>query len=523
MMGIKEVNAVFTKHFLSGEYGHYHISFVSDDESITIQRKKKEEQTLNNPILSGEVPTSSYSCPDIESVEKSILFFKINVQKFKEYNLDIPKRTVTFTYGYDRIKQPIKNTASSKRLPSHLSLEDLKNALFHIHGGYVIRDTGSSIAVANRKYFTIQGFGFDYHPPTATRKALMEYTERYSSLLDLPDAITGSYHQLQNKVAVVNPEKFGLYPSKTPKDKYHLVSYHHDLEIVWVKAHSLVNGECFYVPEQMVQYLKPAMKNKYTIESSNGCAIGNCDEEAALFSILEAYERDIFFKSWFRNAQIIEIEDLKGYECQTLFFATEGFELEFYLLPNEAQIPVVWALIRSNDAHNQIYSITGLGCHPQLEHAIESAFHELYNAYLNLTGLKEGTLNTMIREVEAKERLDSIEDHFYLFASYKVKGLLEKKLSNVRREAYADLLKYSFYTEDLQKELAYVVKKVKAQYENILLIHQSNSLLSSLSLSCTKVLLVGALPVDFTSDLVRVTNTLDDEIRWEERNIHPLA
>ncbi|WP_404445947.1 YcaO-like family protein [Sutcliffiella horikoshii] len=523
MMTNKEVNAIFTKHFRSGEYGDYHISFVSDDESITIQRKKKGEPALNPPILSGEVPTSSYICPDIESVEKSILFFKINVQKYKEWNLHISKRTVTFSYGFDQVKQLIKNSASSKRLPSHLLLEDLKNALFHIHGGYVIRDTGSSIAVANRKYFTIQGFGFDYHPPTATRKALMEYTERYSSLLDLPDSIMGSYNELQNKVAVVNPEKFGLYASETPKEKYHLVSYHHDLEIDWVKANSLVNGESFYVPEQMVQYLKPGMRNKYTIESSNGCAIGNCDEEAALFSILEAYERDIFFKSWFRHAQIIKIENLKGYESQTLFFALEGFELEFYLLPNDANIPVVWALVRSSDTHNQIYSITGLGCHPQLEHALESAFHELYNAYLNLTGLKEGALNTMIREVEAKDRLDSIEDHFYLFASYKVKGLLEKKLSNVRGETYADLLRYSFYTENLQKELAYVVTEIKAQYEDILLIHQSNSLLNSLSLSCTKVLLVGALPVDFTSDLVRITNTQDDKLRWEERNIHPLA
>ncbi|WP_404348159.1 YcaO-like family protein [Sutcliffiella horikoshii] len=523
MMTIEAVKDVFTKHFLSGEYGHYHISYVLDDESITIQRKKKGEQTLNKPLLSGEVAKNSYLCPDIDSFQKSILFFKINVQKYQELTLNIPKRTITFTYGYDQEKQPIKNTARSKRLPSHLSLEDLKNALFHIHGGYVIRDTGSSIAVANRKYFTIQGFGFDYHPPTATRKALMEYTERYSSLLDLTDVITGSYHQLQNDVPVINPEKFGLYTSETPKEKYHLVSYHHDLEMDWVKAHSLVNGRSFYVPEQMVQYLKPAMKNKYTIESSNGCAIGNCDEEAALFSILEAYERDIFFKSWFRQAPIIRIENLKGYENQTLFFANEGFELEFYLLPNDAHLPVVWALVRSNDTQNLIYSITGLGCHPQLEHALESAFHELYNAYLNLTGLKEGALNTLIREVEAKDRLDSIEDHFYLFASYKVKGLLEKKISKVRREAYTDLLSYSFYTECLQDELAYVVKNVKAQYEDILLIHQSNSLLSSLSLSCTKVLLLGALPVDFTSDLIRITNTLDDEIRLEECNIHPLA
>lgn len=523
MMGVEEVRGIFTKHFLTGEYGNYHISFITDDKSITIERKRNVEQALRHPAVSGEVPKSSYLCPDIQSVEKSILFFKIHVQKYQEMKLDIPKRTITFTYGYDQIKRPIKESASSKRLPSHLSLEDLKNALFHIHGGYVIRDTGSSIAVANRKYFTIQGFGFDYDPSTATRKALMEYTERYSSMVDLPDGITGSYHQLQNKAPVINPEQFGLYTSETPKEKYQLVSYHHDLEIDWVKGDSLVNGETFYVPEQMVQYLKPAMKNRYTIESSNGCAIGNCDEEAALFSILEAYERDTFFKSWFRNSQVVRIEGLKGYENQRSFFENEGYELEFYLLPNDAKIPVVWALIRSGDTHNQIYSITGLGCHPQLEHAIESAYYELYNAYLNLTGLKEDSLSTLISEVEAKEKLDTMEDHFYLFASYKVRGLLERKLSDVREEAYADLLRFSYYTENLQEELAYVVENVKTEYEDILLFHQSNALLNSLSLSCAKVLLVGAIPVDFTSELIRRTNTLDDARRWEARNVHPLA
>ncbi|QFT90790.1 YcaO-like family protein [Bacillus sp. THAF10] len=522
-MNINEVKATLNNHLPSGEYGPYYLSFVSDSESITIQREKRGEEVPDKSIISGEIPTSSYSCSDIDSVVKSILFFKINLHKYKELKLDIAKHTVIFTYGYDLEKQPIKKTSSSKRMPTHLPLGDLKNALFPIHGGYVIRDTDSSIAVANRKYFTIQGFGFDYDPSIATRKALMEYTERYCSMLDLPDTITGSYNQIKNKVAVIHPEKFGLYPSDIPKERYQLVTYHHDLEIDWVKAHSLVNEEVFYVPEQMVQYLKPAMKNKYTIESSNGCAIGNGDEEAALFSTLEAYERDIFFKSWFRSAPLLNITELTGYESQTLFFATKGYKLEFFVLPNEAQIPVVWALIRSNDARNAIYSITGLGCHPQLEHAIESAFHELYNAYLNLTGLKEEKLTNLIREVETKERLDSIEDHFYLFASYKVKDLLEKKLSNAREEAYTNLLKWSFYTENLQEELSWVVKKISTQYENILVIHQDNALLSSLSLSCTKVLLVGAMPVDFTSDLVRITGMQEDEIRWKERNIHPLA
>ncbi|CAG9621196.1 YcaO-like family protein [Sutcliffiella rhizosphaerae] len=511
----------FFPNLESMQHDSYILSLVKGENTITIYRNG----TISNHDSKeyGDEPKITYVADDKNSLEKSMLFLKIHIKKFSQMKFDFHDRTVTYQYSLDYSPHSLKKSRLEKRLRSHIALVDLKNALFNIHGGYVLREKEGSVAVANRKFFTIQGFGFEYHTSTAVRKALMEYIERYSSVLKLPGTINGSYEELQKENSLVNPEKFGFYKPSLSKEKYNLTPFTKSLHIDWVPAVSLVNHDVRYVPEQLVQYLKPDIENKFMIESSNGCAVGNSVEEASLFSVLEAYERDIFFKTWFSNDSVIKIEQVKQYENQELYFLSEGYLLEFYLLENEANIPVVWGLIRSIHPQNDIYSITGLGCHTQLEQAIESAFTELYNAYKNLKSLENSSLTSLIKEVENKDKLENIQDHFYLFASYKIQPLLDKKISNRKREKYSKLLDMSFYEQCIKNELDYVIKKITPQYEDILQIKQSNRLLSSLSLSCTKVLLIGSIPVDFTTDLVRFNHSKYDIARLEGKNIHPLA
>ncbi|GAA1568931.1 TOMM precursor leader peptide-binding protein [Dactylosporangium maewongense] len=71
--------------------------------------------------------------------------------------------------------------------------------------------------------------------------------------------------------------------------------------IRWVPGHSLRHDAPVLVPERMAYFLAGPR------ETSNGCAIGTCLEEAALHGLLELIERDAFLIAWYGRAHLPEL------------------------------------------------------------------------------------------------------------------------------------------------------------------------------------------------------------------------
>lgn len=416
----------------------------------------------------------------------------------------------------------VKKKITDNRIPALFNLNDIKNMLFFTEHGYIVETKDNTFSVINRKNTNIQGHGYDPNPTVAETKAFLEYLERLASTYKLKNTIIDNYANLKEKA--INPKVFGLYSDINYK-KYNLKQYNDYLEIEWCKGISLISKKEYFVPNQLIQYFSPSI-NQYVIESSNGSSIGNGKVEAIFYALLEAVERDIFMRFWFGDlkAYKINFDKEKGYyEARRMFLYELGYNVEFYYIQNPLKVPVVWCLITKIDESNLVYSITGLGCHLNLIEAINSSYNEVVNALLTLKQSNQLELNKKISRVEDKGTLSSIMDHVYYFASSKSKTIIEEKLNEIKSVNYSKIKANTFFSISIKEELETLLGRIKNYYTDIIAVDQTNNFINGFSLKCVKVLLVGSIPIDWTSDLIRVNSCKESLQKVTKKNIHPLG
>ncbi|MDP5272680.1 YcaO-like family protein [Chengkuizengella axinellae] len=496
------------------------LTVICSDEWLEI-RKCPVEETYKEGL---EWPCMIDKHTGNMNLKKMITFFLLNIHKFDA--LLINSTTIKLSYTYHQVHNQVKRSPEQKRLENNIPVKDLIYLLLFYKGGCIFDENDGIVSVANREDYAIQGFGYDFNIDHAKFKAIAEYLERSAASSKLPHTLKASYREIQNKA--VYPKVLGVYDGEVV-DKYNdLEMYNDDLSFHWVLATSLLNDKEEYIPEQISQYLRQDIKNRYVYESSNGCSVGNSIEEASLYSILEIVERDIFMNFWFEDEHSIhfiefdrERSNILGRE---LYFEELGYHLEFYYIKNKTELPVVWCLLRSVNQDNIFYSITGLGCHINIQHAIDSAFYEVYNSFQKLANHSMDKVIEHLNRIEKTNEINDVLDHIYYFLSYRSKPLVEQKLKSAKSCNYTDLTsKKNFQSIYVEEELSYVKDKVKRVYKDILIVNQTNDFMSALSLYCTKAILIGAAPLDFTSHLIRLVNDEKTNRRIENRNVHPLA
>ncbi|WDF49011.1 YcaO-like family protein [Paenibacillus sp. KACC 21273] len=460
----------------------------------------------------------NYYHQSTEDIYKHIYYYFVHQERYSFISID--SCCIQMEIKYPIRENELKNHSSYKRLDSQVRMDELKYYLMEYKAGYIIKTDGNNISIMNREYSLIEGFGYEFDKNMALKKALFEYLERCMASYELKGKIVDTYNNLKSQA--INPEVFGLYNKKNRK----LASYEPDLILEWIEAKSLINNHSIYIPEQWAQYLKKDILNQYVYDSSNGSAIGNTYKEASLFSILEAIERDLFMQNWFytHNFKRIEFDSAKEMFLQgaELYFQQLGYDLEFYYMENAMSIPAVWCLIRSNDVQNNLYSITGLGCHLHIAHAIKAAFFEAYKAFEDLINQDQVKLLAEIQRVEKIKEIDKVMDHLYYFLSYESKMVIEKKLKGIESIYYSKLLSNSYEHIDIEEELKNLLNKASTCYEDILIVDQTNDFLEKFSLHCTKAILIGSIPLDFTTHFIRPYHNVSDE-KIKQKNIHPLA
>ncbi|MGM7680625.1 YcaO-like family protein [Cytobacillus sp. Hm23] len=454
---------------------------------------------------------------------KHIYFFLQNMHKL--VGISLTHTAVTFHYKNNNVSDNLKSSIHEKRLECPITVKDLKHLLVFYNGGCVIDDHNGFVSVANSKNYSIQGFGYDFNKKSATFKAIAEYLERSAAAEKLPNTVENSYHNMKERA--INPRLLGVYDRNIDENNTTLQLYNDDLKINWVKAKSLISNNEYFVPEQVCQYLLTDIKNRYIYESSNGCSVGNSIAEASLFSILEIIERDTFMNAWFNENESIQLihfdKDDTNIKGRKIFFDELGYDLEFYYLRNKTNLPVIWCLLRSNNTKNTIYSITGLGCHLNIKYAIDSAFYEVYNSYYKLVNSSKQKIINNINRIEHTNKINDVLDHIYYFLSYRSKPLIEAKIKGCKIFDYSKVSESNFQSVNIEKELQYVIDQTKGAYKDVLIVNQTNHFLESLSLYCTKAIIIGATPLDFTTNLVRLVNQEKTNKRMENSNIHPLA
>lgn len=119
----------------------------------------------------------------------------------------------------------------------------------------------------------------------------------------------------------------------------------------WTEAFELNSGNRKFVPAQEVWFDTALMKDEkiWITNTTNGCAVGGSFEEALLFAILEATERDSFLTCWYlrKPCRKIEFHSLVHEQLHILLsklrYFKPDYEITFFDLKNDLNIPSVLA------------------------------------------------------------------------------------------------------------------------------------------------------------------------------------
>ena len=164
----------------------------------------------------------------------------------------------------------------------------------------------------------------------------------------------GSFSELHTVAPAIDPRGFTLHtPAQSREAGYEYLAYSDTLEFNWVWAFSVRRRAPVLIPEQLAYYrlhdtpLGP--QNRFVYESSNGCAVGGCLEEAILYGLLEVLERDAYLVNWYGRYLPVEIS-LQDVADETIRLSlarasAQGLIVRVFDIGAEMQLPIVLALV----------------------------------------------------------------------------------------------------------------------------------------------------------------------------------
>ena len=292
--------------------------------------------------------------------------------------------------GVVRYLQPRFENARS---PLHVYLSGSNAALPKVHNGLGLnsfrRNTG----------------GKGTSEIAAKASGLCEALERISGVFHGDEQIVkASYQDLggeavpPDSVLLFSPNQ--LKNRKQLNDKYHsfwkiIPPLPEDALIDWTPLFSLTEHRMKYYPTSCCYYSVPDELPEWRGHAdSNGCAAGNCLEEAILQGFLELVERDSVAIWWYNRLQCPEVDlaSLQHPYIESLLeeYASRKREVWVLDITTDLEIPTFAALSRVKDSFEEnIYM--GFGAHLDAETALLRALTEM-NQFLGETRFWEESL-----------------------------------------------------------------------------------------------------------------------------------
>jgi ribosomal protein S12 methylthiotransferase accessory factor len=233
---------------------------------------------------------------------------------------------------------------------------------------------------AGRRARELAGVGREADAEAARTAAVLEALER---LAGMPGgrrpAACGRHAELPaqaldpRSVAQHRPDAFGRPGSA-------LRPYTPATSLSWTQGYSFARGPLL-VPEQLGYHLLPERSRAELCwqETSNGCALGSCLEEAILHGLLEVIERDAFLGCWYSRSRPRRLVTAAGPLRHALgLLRCHGYTCDLFDITWDIRVPVVWALARAaGDRAAEAWSISGICAHPDPFRAIAGALREI--------------------------------------------------------------------------------------------------------------------------------------------------
>ncbi|CAA9289335.1 MAG: TOMM biosynthesis cyclodehydratase (protein C) / TOMM biosynthesis docking scaffold (protein D), partial [uncultured Corynebacteriales bacterium] len=352
------------------------------------------------------------------------------------------------------------------------------------------------------------GWGRARDSRTARQVALLEALERYGGAR--PGGRRTAVHAPYSAVAAdaVDPRSFGLHaPEQRAEPGHRFGRYDEDEPRHWVWAHSFGRDRPVLVPESLGYYRSRLLHPDdppLAYEASNGCALGGCVEEAALYGLLEVAERDAFLLTWHARLPAPRIDLATWPDPLAGLLAAEidrelGYAVHVFDITPEHGVPCVWALAvdPGGGSAGRPATASAAGAHLDPRQAVLSALAELGPILAHLVRSYPEQAGRAAAMAADPSLVTEMEDHALLHGH---PDTLERFDFLLRPPAGTGPPRRPDPPRpraDLRDDLLGAVDRFAAAGLDVLVLDQTTPEHRAGGLACVKVLVPGTLPMTF--------------------------
>ncbi|ANH89882.1 hypothetical protein A8713_00975 [Streptomyces sp. SAT1] len=459
--------------------------------------------------------------------------------------------------------------------PAVLRVRDLRAERTELEARYADDETGVLKGLRTRGLHTLPFAEAKVGPPESVDggygRALDFRTARVTAVAEALErlgggrpggrrtVVRGSHRELAalHPDGVLDPATTGSHePHRYREPGFPFQPYHPDLVLPWVWGYSLTRERPVLVPEQLAYYRlgrhSPGDVRPFVSEISNGCALGGCVEEAALYGLLELAERDAFLLTWYARLPAPALDLRSAHDRRIGLLAdrireSTGYRVEVFDVTGAEGIPSFWAAAvdtrpgtgsGAGAARPSVLCAGGSGLDP--ERGVFGALHELVTAVEAYRMIYPQRVADAARMRDDPEQVRLMDDHALLYcdpvAARRLDFLLGPGGGPPReRTGLRELTDRHAWPRhaDLRADLDELVGRFAASGLEAIVVDQTTPVHAEAHLSCVKTLVPGLLPMTFGHHLRRISgldrvltapHTLGHTaapLRPEEVNPHP--
>ncbi|GER91512.1 SagD family biosynthesis docking scaffold protein [Dictyobacter vulcani] len=365
---------------------------------------------------------------------------------------------------------------------------------------------------------TAQGTGCTFRRQQSMVVSVLEVLERYAGLNTRSKRATiqASYQQLiQDAQPALDPTTLGLHSpeqyQQNQKDPHHplLVPYHPGLVFNWTWGYSFMYHSPILIPEHCAYYGCPRTPENpaFVYDVSNGCALGNCLEEAIFHGMMEVIERDAFLLTWYAQLSLprLDLQSIKDPGINILLKRLEqhyGYSIQVFNASLDHALPCLCLLAvdeQQREGMPRAYVVAG--SHPQPEQALLRALRELIANLAMPVQHYQQNREWALKMLNDASLVQHMPDHPLIYnlpeAFERLHFLYQSPQHTTFQEAFHPREQQAYEHLDLRDDLNDLIAYYLKRGTDTIIVDQTAPEHLPCGLRCVKVLLPGMLPMTF--------------------------